>query len=149
MSILTLFCALMLFALPVQAAGLFTVENITVDVTADNAIDARNQAFEQGQTKAYKALSERLLEEGEAETMIAPDADTISTMIQDFEVTNERLSAVRYVGTYTFTFDEAAVRRQFIGAGKNYTATQSRPLLILPFYKSCLLYTSPSPRDRG
>ena len=133
-SILTLFCALMMFSASVQAAGLFTVENITVDVTADNAIAAREQAFNEAQVKAFTKLTKRLVEEGETDKMDTPGADTISTMIEDFEVTNERLSKVRYVGTYTFSFNENAVRRLFTTSGQSYT---------------CLLYTSPSPRDRG
>jgi len=134
-SILSLFCVLMIFVAPVQAAGLFTVENVTVDVTADNAINARNEAFEEAQGKAFKKLSARLIEDGQADSLTTPSADTISTMIEDYEVTNEKLSSVRYIGTYTFSFDQSAVRRLFVSSGKSYTATQSRPLLMLPFYK--------------
>ena len=146
-SILCLFFALVVFALPAYASGLFTVDNITVDVTADNAINARGQAFEDAQIKAFKELSKRLLNEGEAESITTPDAGTISTMVQDFEVTNEKLSSVRYIGTYTFTFDEAAVRRQFTSTGQSYTTTQSRPLLILPFYKKGRASTLWSPAN--
>ena len=134
-SILTLFCALMLFTTSVQAAGLFTVENVTVDVTAANAIDARNQAFEEAQVKAFTKLTKRLVEEGETDKLDTPSADAISTMIEDYEVTNERLSNVRYIGTYTFSFNERSVRRLFKQSGQSYTATQSKPLLILPFYQ--------------
>ena len=138
-SILTLFLvslgALMFFTVSAQAAGLFTVEKITVDATADNAIAAREQAFNEAQVKAFTKLTKRLVEEGETEKLDTPSADTISTMIEDYEVTNERLSTTRYIGTYTFSFNERSVRRLFTSSGQSYTTTQSKPLLVLPFYQ--------------
>lgn len=134
-SILTLLCVCIFFSTAAFAADVFTVENIEVDVTASNAIEARNQAFAKAQITAFTNLTERLVKDGASKAIKTPDVDTISTMIKDYEVTNEKLSSVRYVGTYTFRFDEHAVGRLFKGAGQSYTATSSRPLLILPFYQ--------------
>jgi len=119
----------------VQANELFTVKNVRVDATAENAITARNKAFEDAQLKAFDMLAKRMLEEGGSQNYNKPDADTISTLIKDYEVTKEKLSAVRYIGTYTFTFNENGVRRIFQDSGQAYTTVQSKPLLVLPYYK--------------
>lgn len=142
------FCTAFLFALvcifPVNASAqsdFLTVEDIKVDITADNAILAREKAFVEAQTKAFRELAERLLPESIAETYETPDSMMISTLIKDYEVTREKLSAVRYIGTYRFRFKPQETRRYFSGAGtrmpdiaSNVTMPAKRPMLILPFY---------------
>lgn len=128
--ILALFCA----AVSARAQeGLFTVSDITVDVTAENALKAREQAFAQAQVDAFKALAARMMPEAEAASFAPPDISVISGMILDFEVTKEQLSATRYVGTYTFSFNESAVRSYFGARNVTYSAIKSRPVLVLPF----------------
>lgn len=113
--------------------NLFTVENISVDVTAENAIAAREKAFDEAQIKAFEALASRMLPETELATFTPPDALTISTMINDFELLNEQLSAIRYLGTYTFRFKDSAVRKYFSQSETTYSDVSSSALLVLPF----------------
>jgi hypothetical protein len=121
---------------PVYAqTDLFTVENITVDVTAANALAARDQAFAAAQVQAFGALASRMLPETQIATFKAPDANTISPMIQDYEVTKEKLSTTRYVGTYTFRFKESAVSRYFGASNIPVANVSSKPVLVLPFYQ--------------
>lgn len=128
-----------------QEPSLFVVEGVEVDVTASNALQARDQAFDEAQKKAFEALSERLLADDEIQNFKAPDLSTISTLIKDYEITNEKLSSVRYIGTYTFRFDENGIRNLFTGSGQRFTDVQSRPLLILPFYQKDASMTLWSP----
>lgn len=121
---------------PAEAqTDLFSVKGIKVDVTAENALAAREQAFEQARKNAFKVLAERMLTTREAEAFTMPDLATISSMIQDYEVTEEKLSNVRYIGTYTLRFNDKAVRRYFSQKGVDYTDVASRAVLILPFSK--------------
>lgn len=130
------FFGFLLFAAPVFASSaLFTVAGIEVDVSANNALSARNQAFEQAQTKAFTVLAQRTLSDAEFAELVIPDSQVISTLVQDYEVTKEQLSAVRYVGTYTFRFKDKAVQRFFAQKGLSYTDVSSQPILILPFYQ--------------
>lgn len=115
-------------------ASLFTVENVVVDVTADNALQAREKAFEEAQVKAFGELAARMLPESARAGFTPPPAPEISPMILDYEVTNEKLSSKRYIGTYTFRFGEQAVTRYFDVKGvNNYRVAAVKPLLILPF----------------
>ncbi|MBK6896797.1 MAG: DUF2066 domain-containing protein [Alphaproteobacteria bacterium] len=125
-----------------------TVENVSVDVTAENSVAARDKAFEEAQLKAFKMLADRLVSEGKISGYRTPDPITIGSMVKDFEVTNEKLSAVRYVGTYTFRFREAAVKKYFslsnldvagatptTSSPENTETKTAQPLLVLPFYR--------------
>lgn len=115
---------------------IFTIENIEVDVTAENAIVARQKAFEEAQIKAFETLAARMLPEGELATLQTPEPLTISTLVQDFELVNEKLSAVRYVGAYTFRFQDTAVRNFFAQKETIISDVSSRPMLVLPYLQA-------------
>ncbi len=112
---------------------IFTVEDVKVDVTAENAIAAREKAFEEAQVKAFQELSSRMLPDADIATTKTPAVNIISTMIKDFELTNEQLSSVRYVGTYIFRFKDRDVRRYFAREGSTVSDISSKKLLVLPF----------------
>ncbi|MCB9988496.1 MAG: DUF2066 domain-containing protein [Rhodospirillales bacterium] len=118
-----------------QGSDAFTVTGVHVDVTADDAVAAREQAFQKAQVQAFQELAARLLTDAQAAALTPPAPDVVSSLIQDFEITEERLSAVRYVGTYIFRFKNDAVRKYFSGYGVSYTDVSSKPVLILPFYQ--------------
>lgn len=147
--IFALFMMLVFMPLGVAWANIFTVDNVAVDVTAGSAAEARTQAFEQAQGKAFGVLADRMLDENDRERFQIPETRIVSTMIQDFEVTNEKLSAIRYVGTYRFRFDEDKVKRFFSGRGLSFVDVSSAPILILPFFQkpdgSSILWSSQNP----
>lgn len=131
-----------------SAANPFTVEDVQVDVTAESSVAARDKAFEEAQKKAFKMLADRLVSEGKISGYRTPDPITLASMIKDFEVTNEKISTVRYVGTYTIRFREQAVKKYFSlsslsmadnsssSAGTGSTQqTAMQTLLVLPFYR--------------
>lgn len=151
----TVFCLLcaglfLMITTPVQAETnpSYTVEGVEVDVTAKNAVMAREKALEEAQVKAYGMLVERFLGEEGAKTFAMPDADTISTLVQDFEVTNEQLSKVRYKGIYTVRFRPNAMKSQMASQGQSYSDVAKKPVLVLPFYQSgnqTLLWSQQNP----
>lgn len=113
----------------------FAVRGVKVDVTADNAVTAREQAFAKAQAQAFQTLATRLLSGDEQSALQPPEGELLAAMVNDFEITEEHLSAVRYVGTYTFRFKQDAVRDYLAGYGMSYTDVTSKPVLILPFYE--------------
>ncbi len=98
----------------------YTVTDVKVDVTADNAVNARQQAQEKAQQDAFAQLAARL---APGQTIPAPPAMTIATMVDDFEITQEQLSPVRYIGTYTFRFRPAAVQAWLGAHGSSAAAS--------------------------
>ncbi len=115
--------------------GVFTVSGIKVDVTADSAAKARNQAFDLAQIKAFDKLVTRLIDNMGDISYEKPQLSEISTMVKDFEVTKEKISAIRYVGEYSFRFNSKLVKEYFSRIGVEYTDVKSKPILVLPFYQ--------------
>lgn len=115
---------------------LYTIEGVHVDVTAESAVAARAKAFDEAQQKAFTQLAQRLLDESQAASLTPPPPMQIATLVNDFEITQEQLSRVRYVGTYTFRFRPSAVRRYLSARNLSYSAVSSEPVLMLPFMRS-------------
>lgn len=113
----------------------FTVEGVEVDVTAENAVKAREKAMDEAQVKAYHMLAERFLGAEAMKTFVDPDPITVSSLVQDFEVTKEQLSKKRYKGTYTVRFRPNALRNQMASSGRAMPAAPKKPVLVLPFYQ--------------
>lgn len=133
------FAALFLgFSLPAAAQPnpVYTIEGVEVDVTAKNAVKAREKALEEAQVKAYQILAERLLGPEELKTFTPPDANSVSLLVQDIEVTNEQLSRVRYKGTFTVRFRPNAMKSQMASQGRNYSDQVKKPILVLPYYQT-------------
>lgn len=105
---------------------LYVIEGVKVDVTAENSVAARDQALQEAQVVAFEMLAARMVAGGQNRAVQTPDLYIISTLIQDFEITDEQLSAVRYIGTYTIRFKEEAVSRYFSGTGVAYTDRSSK-----------------------
>lgn len=115
--------------MPQAQAGTYTVSGIPVDVTAADASTARDQAIVDGQRAALQKLVENMMGAEKAKQIPLPSDDEISAMVQDFEVENERVSSVRYVGSLTYRFLSDPVDR-LVGrapAGTLDTTTMPMP----------------------
>ncbi len=132
---LTIFSSL-LFSQSVNASNpLFIVQGVKVDVTADNSVAAQEKAYRKAQAIAFSVLAGRMVAEAQANTVNNPGFDTVATLVQDYEITSEQISAVRYIGTYTFRFNDNAVSKFFAVSGVEYTDQSSNTLLVLPIFQ--------------
>lgn len=130
----------------------YTVEGVEVDVTAENAVKAREKALDEAQVKAYRMLAERFLSPEEMAAFKDPDPITVSTLVQDFEVVKEQLSTKRYKGTYTIRFRPNAMRASMASKGVTYSDVPKKPVLVLPFYEeagSTVLWSDANPWMRA
>ncbi len=133
--ILPFFLVLLLFAMPAQAqegddATLYQVSDVAVDVTADSAAHARDQAVMKAQHQAFGQLLARLGADSALEQKL--DDDSLAAMVQAFEVQNEKSSAVRYIGAFTVRFKPAAVRAFLDKRGAVIADVRSTPAVVLP-----------------
>ncbi len=118
----------------VAVADPYVVTGVAVDVTADNALAARDRAIAQAQRSAFATLYQRLTRGGGA----PPPVDDIQLhrLVRSFEVEEERTSAVRYVGTLSVAFRPDAVQ-SFLGAtGQAVVEPPRRPLVVLPVQRT-------------
>lgn len=132
---LIFFSILMLSGAAKAQEGVFSINNVKVDVTAKNAAAARSQAFSRAQVLAFSRLMNKMMSETQQSQFSMPDKETVSLMVKDFEIVSEKLSAVRYVGVYNFRFKGDEVRKLLGTLGVQYSDVQSRPILLFPFYQ--------------
>jgi hypothetical protein len=114
--------------------SVYGVTDVAVDVTADSAAHARDQAITQAQRLAFGQLLERLGVDASVGAKLSDD--DIATLVQNFEVQNERASSVRYLGVFTVNFKPNAVRAYLGGRSTGFTEQRSPPIVILPVYES-------------
>lgn len=147
------FClvGLCLDARPAEAAAptdIFTVADIPVDATATSAVAAREAARADGQRRAFRVLLERLTLVADRGRLPRVGDQQLTEMVRDFEVANERSSAVRYLASYTFRFRPDAVRKLLRDAGIPFTETVSKPVVVLAVLRrgdATLLWDDPNP----
>ncbi|MDD3288984.1 MAG: DUF2066 domain-containing protein [Alphaproteobacteria bacterium] len=113
-----------------DASSVYQITDVAVDITADTAAHARDQAV----VKAQRSALEQLLTRLGSDTSIAgkQSDDDIATLVQAFEVQQERTSSVRYIGTFTVQFKPNSVRNLLNKSGSNYSEARSRPIVVLP-----------------
>ena len=118
-----------------QAQNVYQVTGVTVDVTANDASKARQQAFNKAQRDAFDILLSRMLLSTEDTVNLANLSFTeITTLIQDFEVINEKSSSVRYIATLSFQFKADAVKNLFRQYNIDFVETVSDRTLLLPIF---------------
>jgi len=126
----------------------FTVANIHVDVTAKTASAARQKALEKGEKEAFNLLLKRLTMRIDYKRLPILDSKQISTYIQDFSVTNEKNSEIRYLADLTYRFKPSDIRLLLRDNEIQFAETISKPILVLPVYQlagAVFLWDDPNP----
>lgn len=127
---------------------LYTVQDISVDVTDEDAASARVAALESGHRQALAILLTRIAPAQEVLALPELSAEEITEMVQEFSVANERTSNVRYLAELTFRFNPDAVRQYLGNNDIPFAELRSEPLLVLPVFggrRSALLWRNPNP----
>ncbi len=131
-----------------RSGAVYTVSNVAVDATAQSAVQAREIARADGERRAFRTLLERLtLKQEWSRLPKVTDADLFA-LVQDFEVTSERSSTVRYLATLTYRFRPEPVRRLLRDRGIAFTETRSKALVVLPVLTAAnraVLWEDPNP----
>jgi hypothetical protein len=130
------------------AQNVFEVSNVAVDVTAKAAAEARKQALVDGKTRAFNLLLKRLTLRIDHQILPKILANEIDAYINDFSVSNEKTSPVRYLAQLTFRFKSAAIRDFLNENGFSFAETVSKPVLVLPVFQTAgalILWDDPNP----
>ena len=109
----------------------FAVYGVDVDMTARSANEAKQQALEDGQRKAFQILLERL--SAPKDRAHLPKADG-TEYVTDYAIQSERASAVRYLATLDVRFNPAAVRKLFKNAGLAMIEPVVHPVVVIPVW---------------
>ena len=131
-----------------RRGDLYTVSPVPVDITAENALAARDKAIAEGEARAFKTLIERLVQPDQRKNVPNVTAAQMNDLVQGFEVAHERRSGVRYLADYTVHFRGDAVRQLLRGAGISFAEVASKPVLVLAVYSvngTSILWDDPNP----
>ena len=119
-----------------QAADLFLIRDVPVDVTSDTAAKSRELAHIQGRNEAYQRLVERLTLEEDRDRLPELTQDELTNIVSDFGIDNEKTSSVRYLAKLNVRFKADEIRRMFRAAGVRFAETLSKPILMLPVFQA-------------
>ncbi len=121
-------------ALPAKAdsGAVIAVRGIDVDVTASNAVDAREQAILQGQRKGLRQALLMLAPPADVDRLPALSDSQITDLLADYEVESEQTSTVRYIGKLAFRYRLDAVSALLEQNGVSAATGASPPVLVLP-----------------
>lgn len=114
----------------------FTVAGVSIDATADNTNQAREQALAAGQRKAARILLERLTLRRDQSRLPPVGAAEVVRLVKSFEIDKERTSNVRYLAELTVTFNPEPVRALLRDAGVPFTEAVSPRVLVLPVWRT-------------
>ncbi|MGH1479628.1 MAG: DUF2066 domain-containing protein [Geminicoccales bacterium] len=117
-----------------QSADLYTVGDIPVDVVADDAVSAREQAHLQGQQIGFSRLLRRLVPARDHANLPEAQQLSVERYVQNFQIADERLSNTRYLAKMTVAFDPERVRDLLRSERLAFSDEVSAPLVVLPLY---------------
>ena len=114
----------------------YTISGVPIDATAASSQAARDQAVANGERRAVRLLLERLALRRDHPRLPQVAPADLQGLIEGFEISNERLSAVRYQADISVTFKAAAIRALMAQATIPIAETQSGLILVLPVWRS-------------
>ena len=119
----------------VIAGNAYTVGGIDVDVSAGNAMQARDQAIREAQRRAIRQLAEQMVPPEERARVPAVDDARLVAMVRGVEFANERTAGNRYIATLTVVFAAEPVKAWLAEAGIRPAETVARATLVIPLWK--------------
>lgn len=117
-----------------QGGGLFTVAKVSVDVTAKDAVAAKEQALAEAKQQALRTIFKRLAPYAAYDRLPAVKSESIDDMLSTYSIRSEQNSRTRYIATIDFNFHDAAVRRQLSDSNVIYSDVQSPVVAVVPVF---------------
>ena len=117
------------------AGNAVTISGVEVDVTAADAIKAREQGVREAQSKAVKLLIERMVGPEDRAKVPPLQPGQLEGMVRGVEFAQERMSTNRFIGTLNVVFAAEPVKQWLAGAGIQLAETVARGALVVPMWK--------------
>ena len=114
------------------AASLYNVAKVRVDVTAKDAVVAREQGMAEAETLAMRILLTRLVPLSWQSRLPSFSHDEIEGLVASFAIHSEKTSARRYIGVVDVRFYPGAVRQFLASRSIPVVESQASPISLLP-----------------
>src|SRR3569623_752892 len=105
--------------------NVYVAAGIPVDITGDLAT-LREQAMLKAQREGLMKVLSTIASADDVKAVTLPNDDTITSWVQDFEIEEEKTSASRYIGRFTFRFMAAPIRQFLAAQGVAYAETETK-----------------------
>jgi hypothetical protein len=131
-----------------ERRDVFEIADVAVDVTAETAAKAREQALVDGERLAFVRLLKRLALMRDHDRLPQASREEIASYVKDLEVEQEKTSTVRYIAKLTFRFKPREIRNFLTFHSIPFAETRSKPALVLPVSQTTgalLLWDDPNP----
>lgn len=128
--------------------GLFAARRVPVDVTAESAAKARDQAIAAGERQALDIVLRRLTPSEAHARLPRVDESTLAALVESLQVEGEKTSARRYIAELTVEFRPRGVLDLLRGAGVPHVDRPAPRLLIAPVLEAdgrLVLFDDPNP----
>jgi hypothetical protein len=122
-------------AAQVARGNTISIGGIDVDVTAADAIQARNQGIREAERRASKLLLERMVAPQDRARVPPLDDARLDSLVRGVEFANERSASNHYVATLNVVFSAGPVKAWLSEAGIHVVETVARPALVIPLWK--------------
>jgi len=130
--------ALPLLAMPALAAGvqavdsLYEVAKISVDVTAKDAVAARDEGMAEAQMRAVKIVLQRLLPLSAQDQIPEFAPEDIEGLVNGVSIRSEQNSTTRYIATLDVSVSEPAIKKLLQDQAIPYSESRAPSISILP-----------------
>jgi hypothetical protein len=114
------------------ADSLYDVAKISVDVTAENAVAARETGMAEAEARAVKTVLQRLLPVGVDPELPGLTKEDIAGLVSGVSIRNERNSATRYIATLDVGVNEEAIKKLLQEYRLPFSEERAEPVSILP-----------------
>ena len=130
--------ALPLLAMPALAAGvqavdsLYEVAKISVDVTAKDAVAARDEGMAEAQMRAVKTVLQRLLPLSAQDQIPEFTPEDVEGLVNGVSIRSEQNSTTRYIATLDVSVSEPGIKKLLQDQAIPYSESRAPSISILP-----------------
>ena len=121
-------------AATVSAQQLLVVADVVADVSADTAAQARDIAIENAQTEALRKLLRRFLSREDVR-LISLTPDIAASLIADFSIQQEKISAKRYTASFTFRFPAEPFKAWMERNALHFSQEPTECVIVIPLLR--------------
>jgi hypothetical protein len=114
------------------ADSLYDVAKLSVDITAQDAVAARDMGMADAQIRAVKIVMQRLVPLSAQEQLPEFSQEEAEGMVNGVSIRKEQNSTTRYLATLDVSVNEQAVKRLLQEQGIAYSEERAPPISLLP-----------------
>ncbi len=131
--LLALFAFIAVAAAAAEAGdSLYEVAKISVDITAQDAVAARDMGMAEAEARAVKIVLQRLLPVGVDAELPGLTKEDIQGLVNGVSIRNERNSTTRYIATLDVSINEQAIKQLLQEYRLPFSEERASPISILP-----------------